>query len=141
MQLNKVPVLKDLYTTKYICRYSLITYMRLAHPSILCPYLTMVLRISYASTNLPARGPILRTSLLVVQLLRISPLVVQHAWTHSVTNLPARKTLKCEHGIYELFHSYPRTRVPPIWTFSSVLITGMQNTPPKCKTTTNSCIY
>jgi len=50
--------------------------MRPAHHITSCTYSTMALRISYASTNLPARGPTSRIYPLVVQPLWTSPLIV-----------------------------------------------------------------
>jgi len=120
--LSQFFIFKDFYTMRYILNYSLKTYIRLAHLFILCTYSTMAIGISYASTNLPVRGP--TSTILSIRSPTSTnlPLVVQNAWTHPVTNLPARNTLKCEHGIYTRPRSYAHTRVHPIWTSLSILI-------------------
>ena len=93
--------------------------MRLVQPTTSCTYLTMIWRISYASTNLLARNPTF------TNLPAHSPTSTNlsaHNRTHSITKLPARKTLKCEHIIYEPPRSYSHTRVSPIQTSPSILI-------------------
>jgi len=67
---------------RYLGNGSLITYMRLPPRIISCTYTTMAIRISYASTNLPARGLTLRTS----------SLVVQHVWNIMMAQMWFNKT-------------------------------------------------
>jgi len=80
-------------------------------------------KISHASTNLPSRGPTSTNLPACNPTLRISPLVVQHAWSIHLWTSSLATALKCEHRTYKPSRSCPHMRASLIWTSLQILIT------------------